>query len=175
MADNYLENKMEEHRQRVVATARRRLTPSGQKPGFAAFHIGELVIYVKGFDDSVEVAAGVVRAFRNAGCRVAFSAADINGARILAQSCGARHYPLKTDTDTQVIADFGAVDFTVEVTPDRLSLKGGKTIGISRATDCRTEDFAAKAGGLCLYLVLPQSQALISGTVIITPDGLVLK
>ncbi len=172
MADNYLEKKMEEHRQGGVSSVKRRFTPSGQKPGYACFRIGEPVVFVKGFDAAPSTVASVVRAFRNAGCRVAFTSADIKTGRAFAQSSGARHYPVVKGVEEKITTDYGVANFTVEVEERCLLFcTCGKTVRIQADCDCPSEIFDEKVGEVCLYLSLPYSGCLIGGTVTMLRNG----
>jgi hypothetical protein len=93
MADNYLENKMDEYRRGVLnAPARRRLTPSGHAGGCASF-----MPFPPGLRVMVlcaEASEEIIKALVNAGCRVAFTGPDrSHGARV-AQASGAQHHPV---------------------------------------------------------------------------------
>lgn len=172
MADNYLEKKMEEHRQGGASSVKRRFTPSGQKPGYACFRIGEPVVFVKGFDAAPRTVASVVRAFRNAGCRVAFTSADIKTGRAFAQSSGARHYPVVEGVEEKIASDYGRVDFTIVVEERGLTFCAyGKAVKIQPDCDCPSEIFDEKVGEVCLYLSLPYSGWLIGGTVTMLRNG----
>ncbi len=92
MADNYLEKKMDEYRRSSAAPAvKRRLSPSGERPGVVSLRIAPLRVLVT--DVSDDYAAAIVRRLREAGCRVAFVAADDKAGRALSQSTGSRYYP----------------------------------------------------------------------------------
>ncbi len=85
MADNYLEKQMEDFRRGVSAPRRSGLLPpKPQVVGLRALIIG----------GGVPAGAAAVTALRDAGWRVAFTDADSNSGRALAQSAGAQHHPV---------------------------------------------------------------------------------
>ncbi len=110
MADNYLEKRMEDY-------ARGRLgakSSSAKRPGLKYPHQQVLVC---GADTS---AAGeeLVRKLVGAGCTVCFTAADANRGRSLAQSCGARFYPVAAAAIAQDIDRRGEhIDTVVLINP----------------------------------------------------------
>jgi len=91
MADNYLERKMEEHRNGGVPV-RRKLTPSGQRPGKLLLDFPPLRVYVIG--GGTGTGASIVKALCDAGCRVAFCDADTKSGTATAQRCGAQFHPI---------------------------------------------------------------------------------
>lgn len=105
MADNYLENRMEEYRSGRLAS-RSRTTPSMRAPK----HDNALVLRYPPMciavisDSPTTLAEAVVRAFTSVGCKVAFSANDIKWGNQLAQRSGARFYPATVSTE-DMIAD----------------------------------------------------------------------
>ena len=93
MADNYLENKMIDYinsGRQGKSASRRRVSPSGAKPGELVVKFPSRRVFVTG--GAHGIGAAVVRAFANAGCRVAFCDIDNKGGTEFAQSCGARFY-----------------------------------------------------------------------------------
>lgn len=77
MADNYLENKMEEHRRGGAAPYRRHLTPTGNKPGTAVFCTEvNTVVLLEGQERLGEYLEAVARRFKSTGARVAFRCSD---------------------------------------------------------------------------------------------------
>ncbi|MDE6310589.1 MAG: hypothetical protein K2L96_02075 [Muribaculaceae bacterium] len=93
MADNYLENKMDEYRRGLLsAPARRKTTPSGHARGcacFLPFPPGLRVFVLTDRPDETEL-----RALVDTGCRVAFTGRDKAEGTRLAQSCGAQYHPI---------------------------------------------------------------------------------
>lgn len=98
MADNYLENKMEEHRRGIAPKYHPRKTPTGHAPGSVTYGIGIRRVFVTG--GASGIGRDIVREFCNAGCRVAFCDIDRKRGYATAQSTGARFIPLDvTDSD----------------------------------------------------------------------------
>lgn len=118
MADNYLENKMEEHRRGADITYRRRLSPTGGRPGEVCLKIAPLRVLVT--DGGTEAGAAIVRRLRSAGCRVAFAASDGRAGTRLAQESGSRFCP--SSLGQGIIADletaWGGVDVLVVIDGD---------------------------------------------------------
>jgi hypothetical protein len=138
MADNFLERRMEELRQQkhgaYAPNSRQKAARSN------ATHRGVL------YDKRVFVTGGahgigraMVKAFRDAGCRVAFCDNDNRLGSETAQSLGARFYPLDvTDTKAlqnammQITDDWGDIDIIIN------------NVGISDfkpLTECNIEEF----------------------------------
>ena len=91
MADNYLENKMEQHRLGSdVRHYRPRLSPTGQKPGTLTIKFPPRRVFVTG--GAAGIGKAIVAAFRNAGCQVAFCDIDQQAGNRTAQATGARFY-----------------------------------------------------------------------------------
>lgn len=119
MADNYLENKMEEHRRGGPARHYRpQITPTGNRPGVLTIKFPPRRVFVTGGASGIGKA--VVTAFMNAGCRVAFCDIDQKNGSLTAQATGARFYPADV-ADPEVLqaclkkvaADWGDVDIIV--------------------------------------------------------------
>lgn len=93
MADNYLENKMDEYRRGVLsAPSRRKMTPSGHARGcasFLSFPVGLRVFVLADHADEE-----TLKAMTDAGCRVAFTGLDKSEGTAVAQSCGAQYHPI---------------------------------------------------------------------------------
>lgn len=153
MADNYLEKKMEEHRSRTGVTPRRH-SPTGLKPGTAAFSFGRRSIIVYGVAESPALAAAVVRALGDTGSRVAFLSTDLAGGQRLAQSTGTRHYPWPDSRIADVRAAMAPVDFEVRVRPGGMVLLYPEGTTEVSGTDC---DAVAEAA---VYALLPLSRRL---------------
>ncbi len=96
MADNYLENKMDEHR-RAQASGRPASSYKGA-PRRQIFneHFERRRIFV--CDGLSERGQAIVRRLGEAGARVAFAGIDRRAGTALAQSCGARFYPVEAVT-----------------------------------------------------------------------------
>ena len=91
MADNYLENKMEQHRLGSdVRHYRPRLSPTGQKPGTLTMKFPPRRVFVTG--GATGIGKAIVTTFRNAGCQVAFCDIDQQAGNRTAQATGARFY-----------------------------------------------------------------------------------
>lgn len=99
MADNYLENKMEQHRRGVATTYRPRKTPTGQAAGSVTYKLGVRRVFVTG--GASGIGRAIVREFCNAGCRTAFCDIDHKNGTATAQATGARFIPLDVaDSDS---------------------------------------------------------------------------
>lgn len=97
MADNYLEKKMEEHLKGGSQLHRQRLSPSGNRPGKLVVDFPPRRVYVTG--GASGIGAAIVKAFCDAGCKVAFCDSDRRKGTATAQKCGAQFHPLDV-TDT---------------------------------------------------------------------------
>lgn len=91
MADNYLENKMEEHR-RGVQSAPRRIFPSGNRPGHIDIAIPPLKLLIVG--DATPLTEAIARSFIETGCKVAVGGVDSESTTLMTRRAGARFYPL---------------------------------------------------------------------------------
>ncbi len=92
MADNYLEKKMEEHLSGRRPAYRPKATPSGSRPGTLSFKFPPRRVFVTG--GASGIGASIVKAFCNAGCRVAFCDIDNKQGAKTAQDTGSQFYPL---------------------------------------------------------------------------------
>lgn len=107
MADNYLENKMDEHR-RAQASGRRAPSYKGtSRRQIFNEHFERRRIFV--CDGLGERGAAIVRRLSEAGARVAFTGADVREGTALAQSCGARFYPVEAVSAASVSEALGAL------------------------------------------------------------------
>lgn len=125
MADNYLENKMEEHRRRQSqssgASAARRsgaTTPDGLEGRLVVNYPVGLRVFVTG--GASGIGRAIVKAFRSIGARVDFADIDRTRGTQLAQASGARFMPVDVSHPEQIIAalrrtiaDRGDVDVIV--------------------------------------------------------------
>lgn len=100
MADNYLEKKMEEHLKGGPQHRTRRLSPSGNRPGKLTVDFPPRRVYVTG--GASGIGAAIVKAFCDAGCKVAFCDIDTKSGAATAQRCGAQFHPLDV-TDTAAL------------------------------------------------------------------------
>ena len=94
MADNYLENKMEEHRRRHTAPGmlRPHSRPSTLQPTIRIPDFSRLRLYVRNPADH-PTGKQIIEAFRSVGAGVAYTAADNRKGLSLAQACGAKYIP----------------------------------------------------------------------------------
>lgn len=174
MADNYLEKKMEEHRRGVTAKAvGRRLSPVGERRGTVSFKIDELRVLVT--DASTETGMAIVRRLREGGCKVAFVTKEEKAGRELAQSSGARYYPVSFNGSVteDIVQAWGNIDVIVATDGERVDEAGAKKIilvgespeiFLMRNTAVNAVDTAtltpAEVAHLCLFLCLKESACL---------------
>lgn len=125
MADNYLENKMEEHRLRQSgalhgAPARRHTatTPDGAEGKITVSYPVGLRVFVTG--GASGIGRAIVKAFRTIGARVDFVDIDRTRGTQLAQACGARFIPADVSKPELLLAavkrslaDRGDIDIVV--------------------------------------------------------------
>lgn len=154
MADNYLENKMEEHRRSPAGALPRRYSPLGQRRGTASFSFGERNIIVAGCEAAPELAAAVIKALGETGSHVAFLWDDISRGSRLAQSTATRHFPWPDTRKDDVRHAMGNIDFEVTVSENHILLAyDGKTTVITGS------DPAAMATA-AVYGLLPLSRQI---------------
>ncbi|MDE7396895.1 MAG: SDR family oxidoreductase [Muribaculum sp.] len=119
MADNYLENKMEEYRRRQGAnsTMSRKVSPT-LRPGEIRMKFPPRRVFVTGGANGIGRA--VVKAFADAGCKVAFCDIDRRQGPLTAQSTGSKFYPVDvTDTEAlhqcmlSIFRDWGDIDILI--------------------------------------------------------------
>lgn len=108
MADNYLENRMEEYRSGRLASKSRTTTAmrSPKRHDTLTLHYPPMTVAVIAAELS-PVISETIQAFTGVGCRVAFTAANNKEGNALAQRSGARFYP-STFTHDAIIADLTA-------------------------------------------------------------------
>ena len=118
MADNYLEKKMEEHRQGTPARRRPGISPAGRRRGEVVYNLGERTVFVTG--GASGIGRAIVKAFCDAGCNVAFCDKDVKAGNATAQHTGSRFYPLdvtNADALKGAMTDFaqrrGIIDIVV--------------------------------------------------------------
>ncbi|MCM1451377.1 MAG: hypothetical protein NC102_03905 [Clostridium sp.] len=132
MADNYLERKMEEHRKGGAPSFRRKLTPTGQRPGKVIIDFPPFNAFVSNV--ASECGAAVVKALCDAGCRVAFSHLDEKAGSALAQRCGAQFHPGNltfAQSMERLRKSWGKVDITISFGGYEASESGARAIIIS--------------------------------------------
>ncbi len=179
MADNYLEKKMEEHRQsqRRVSPYR---SPSGNKPNTAIMPCALRGAFIIGGESLSEALKACAAALRSTSCRTAFCCTDRKSGNTMSQSLGLQYYPVDNCDDETVNSTikkaqeaFGAIDVVVKEINGSVSVDiMGLRSTISADADCTDMVFAKAAAGTLLYLALPQSKDLgISGNYIIDANG----
>lgn len=133
MADNYLENKMDEHR-RAQASGRSASSYKGAaRRQIFNEHFERRRIFV--CDGLSERGQAIVRRLGEAGARVAFAGADRRAGTVLAQSSGARFYPVEAVSAASVSEALGAlgevwdgVDVIVSPSNELVGESEGRTI-----------------------------------------------
>lgn len=163
MADNYIEKKMEEHRN-AVPRYKHKITPNGQKPGFALlpYSVKTALIEADGVSNIVECIAGTIR---NTGCRVAISCTDgEQSARRLA--CA---YIAPSNNTLAILSKiWGEIELYIHVSDSEVKLEIGRGESIIRRSDvCDYASFSKKVANLCLYLTLPDSIGRVHGEFLI--------
>lgn len=118
MADNYLENKMDEYRRRRFVSSSVRRTPKGTRVGEINVKFPPRRVFVTGGANGL--GRVIVKAFADVGCRVAFCDIDKRNGALTAQSTGSRFYPVDvTDADAlhdcmmDVFNNWGDIDILV--------------------------------------------------------------
>lgn len=120
MADNYIEKKMEDLRSGAASrhTSRRSavgLSAAGALPGDLTLHFPEMRIFVAG-DATTPLGEAIVRAMREVCCKVAFSGADADRGKAMAQELGAQFHPLSAPgegSDVNIVVLPPSVAYTV--------------------------------------------------------------
>lgn len=111
MADNYLENKMEEYRRQTPRPAHHTPRLHGAGEGLP---LAGVRVLVDGGGTLTDALAALVDAFVDAGCRVAFRCADAAAGNRLAQTNGARALPLDADRSVEnLFRAWGGIDILV--------------------------------------------------------------
>lgn len=165
MADNYLENKMEEHRNNP-ARRMRGITPAGRKPGYALLPFDVKTAIVKA--PAVSLAAReIISELRATGCRVALISSDPEAAKA-AQQLSCIHIPSSDSATTKADELLGNSELRIKVEPQNISVeldRGSSTIRKADVTDEKT--FAHRSALLCVYLALPDSAGRVYGDFVI--------
>lgn len=138
MADNFLENRMDDLRRGKNSSAYRpRLTPKGIASGKLVFNFPSRRVFVSG--GASGIGRAIVEAFSNAGCMVAFADCNMEAGRSTASATGSRFIPLDVadaaalrEELNKLIHAWGDIDVIVN------------NVGISDfkpLTDCTVEEF----------------------------------
>ena len=163
MADNYLENKMEEHR-RIMSAPKRRTGNTITQKGLAeaiGWNCPCILIRIDGSD--MRLLAPIAGTLRQASCRVAFICTDALAGRELAQRTGAMHIPFDDMARANALLESRRMnpDFCIEGSADTLKISGRhRSWSIRRTATTDADCFAGKAAHLCVYLALPLSESL---------------
>ncbi len=104
MADNYLENRMEEHRRQQGGGAPARRSGTMLPRGCVALDTSGATVLIVGVDANPALAEAVVKCYGSACARPAFADTDITRGRSLAQAAAARHYPMSDDAAVEAAA-----------------------------------------------------------------------
>ena len=118
---------MDEHVRGVRPSYRPKITPSGNRPGVMSVKFPPRRVFVTG--GASGIGASIVKAFCDAGCRVAFCDIDVKGGNATAQRTGSQFHPVD-------VADAAAL----EACMDRLLSSWGdidvvvNNVGVSRFT-----------------------------------------
>ncbi len=112
MADNYLEKKMEEHRQNSVSGYRKAHRPQ-PKISVGSYKINIDIKHVSVAVAQEQLRAAIVNCLCQAGCHVAFCSDNPKTDSRLAQACGARYYPMYSTSD--MVADINRLWGTVDM------------------------------------------------------------
>lgn len=158
MADNYLENKMEEHRRGITPKYHARLTPTGRRPGSVTYNLGVRRVFVTA--GASAIGRAIVREFANAGCRVAFCDSDLKGGMTTAQATGSRFTPCDVaDSDglsaviASLIDEWGDIDIIVNSADFRCfkSLADTSVHDLRQAIDINLTPLLVTARALALH------------------------
>ncbi len=174
MADNYLEKKMEEHRQGRQRIAMHK-SPSGNKPHTALLPYSLRTAFVAGQQFLSPALVACAKALRDTSCKVAISCSDkVFGSRT-AQSSGLQYFPTGININVldMVNAAYGSLDVIVTEESGVLYFDiCGNRSSVSPANGCLDSTFSTESSKLLLYLSLPQSLELrLCGDYLIGSDG----
>lgn len=134
MADNYLEKKMEEHRNGVRRPSMR-YTPSGHKPGFALLPYDIKTAFIESDKNSLLLTA-IATAIRETGCRTAISCP--NGTTTAQRiSCA---FVAPGDSAIEALSNkWGEIELVIKIVSDEITLTlGSETSTITKSDSCRT-------------------------------------
>ncbi|MBP3537995.1 MAG: hypothetical protein J6J93_10725 [Muribaculaceae bacterium] len=159
MADNYLENKMEEYR-RTSPRRTSRLTPSGRKPGFALlpFDITAALVTTERIDHTTEA---VISELRGTGCHVALVCAAPEAAKA-AQRLSCVFIPPSHDCMRLAAKAIGEPGLRINIAADRIEVTTESGTSVIRASeDTDTDTFAQRSAQTVVWLALPLSRMYI--------------
>ncbi|MDE6156680.1 MAG: hypothetical protein K2L75_03875 [Muribaculaceae bacterium] len=163
MADNYLENKMEEHR-RAMSAPRRKTAVAANRKGLAeVLGWNEPSILLRLDTATHAPLAAFVAILRQASCRVSFICTDNTEGSKLAQSTGAMYIPYDDIPRALALLESrrAPADFIIEGDRDSVTFTSDSSARtIRRKAATAPEDFITGAARLCVYLAIPASQAL---------------
>ncbi len=121
MADNYLENRMEEYRARRLAP-KARIVRSSKSPDKNELRLKYPPLNVAVFGGAFPFVEEVVRCFRSVDCSVAVCHTDSKRCSVLAQKSGCRYYPFNPANQDEVegviddiVEHWGAVDVVIDL------------------------------------------------------------
>ncbi|MCM1519806.1 MAG: hypothetical protein NC098_03385 [Lachnoclostridium sp.] len=128
MADNYLEKKMEEHRQRMASAPRHSSKSQPITASPVKFPCSRVFIALT----DAGLTEAIVDIFRKADAKTAFIHPDYRHFNSLAQSIGARYYPFSTEKLRQSLDDassrWDGLDMLITDSPEIPDLPGVKKI-----------------------------------------------
>lgn len=175
MADNYLEKKMEEHRQGVKPVFRR--SPSGNKPHTFAFPCTIRNAFIIGNEQLDDILLACAMTIRDTSCRVAFCCTDKVFGSTTAQKYGLQYYPIQ-NLDSETIEHAIELATTTLGNMDVVIRKRQNTIiaeisGRRSYIDIDKECASKIAATAVVYLTLPQSISLaLGGNFNLNKDGI---
>lgn len=168
MADNYLENKMEEHRRAMAAPRQRTSGTLAQKALAEAIGWTAPAVLIHIADKGL--LAAIVTNMRHASCRVAFICTDAIGGRELAQRTGAMHIPYDDIARAEALLESRCTPatFRIEGDSDTLTVASADhTWTISRQPSTDAQHFAQASARLCAYLAIPLSASLTPSEIVV--------
>lgn len=163
MADNYLENKMEEYR-RTSPRRTSRLTPSGRKPGFALlpFDITAALVTTERVDRTTE---SIIAELRGTGCHVALVCAAPEASKT-AQRLSCVFVPQSSDSMALAVKAVGEPGLRINIAKDSIEVTTESGTSVIRASeDTDTDTFAQRAAQTVVWLALPLSRKYIKGNI----------
>lgn len=163
MADNYLENKMEEYR-RNSPRRTSRLTPSGRKPGYALlpFDITAAIVTTERVDHTTE---SIIAELRGTGCHVALVCAAPEASKT-AQRLSCVFVPRSSDSMALAVKAVGEPGLRINIVENSIEANTESgTIMIRPDANTDMETFAQRAAQTVVWLALPLSRKYIKGDI----------